>query len=600
MQNFVNSWRDLKRFLDHFSFQNLDVFVLFSALFFAACSVLLTGYDVYTDNQSIQLPLVRLLKDPSLYANDVFAATLPQYASAVWHFVALLNQAIPLEPLLLVLFLFERFLVIYAAGYLARTFAPQSKLAIFGSMVLFSLEPTSILASGTIVRSYFEQTGFFIPFFLLATAALYQGRALLWAVLLAIGFNLNSMYGVYALTYFAALFVFDSSLRWHWKKWLLAFGVFMLFASPGIVLTFSAIKKGTLDTELWLTATEMRFPHHLYPLSWSRVAFLKFGLLALSLLTYLHYTKQRLTRLFRHSFIWVGISLLWLLNAFVAAYVVKSPSLLVIHSGRATDLLCCFAGIALVSACAVNIENHPSQGRLLGATVVATSVLLCLTPILMTQSIKLYLTLASIVSVIVLALWQPSWDRVLAGGSLRRIGSIVTVWFLLVTGNSFISRIKHKGEIYQALIDGPPTEVQQIADWAKEFTATDALFLVHPDDKGQEWRHFRAISERPVFITWADGSAILWQRSFVNQWTERLAALGFDIKQQRQKLQNLSESRELVKSELNRLYESLSDEEVQKLASNYPIHYWVVSHQKSSSFPILYQTSQYKVLAVRS
>jgi hypothetical protein len=599
MQNFVSSRSHLKRFLDHFSFQNLDVFVLVYALFFAACSVLLTGYDVYTDNQAIQLPLVRLLKDSSLYANDAFAATLPQYASVVWQFVALLNQAIPLEPLLLVLFLFERFLVIYAAGYLARTFAPQSKLAIFGSMVLFSLEPTSILASGTIVRSYFEQTGFFIPFFLLATAALYQGRPLLWAVLIAIGFNLNSMYGVYALTYFAALFVFDANLRRHWKKWLLAFGVFMLFASPGILLTFSAIKKGTLDTELWLTATEMRFPHHLYPLSWSRVAFLKFGLLALSLLTYLYYTKQHLPRLFKHSFIWVGISLLWLLNAFVAAYVVKSPSLLVTHSGRATDLLCCFAGIALVSACAINIENNSSQGRLIGATVVATSVLICLTPVLMMRSIKLYLTVVLIVSVIVLALWRVSWDKVLGAGSLRRISSILTIWFLLVTGNSLISRIKHKGEIHQALIDGPPAEVQQIADWAKEHTATDALFLVHPDDQGQEWRHFRAISERPVFITWADGSAILWQRSFVNQWTERLAALGFNIKQQRQKLKNLRESRALTRSELNRLYENLSDDQVQKLTRNYPISYWVISSEKRSSFPIAYQTSHYKVLAIR-
>ena len=95
-------------------------------------------------------------------------------------------------------------------------------------------------------------------------------------------------------------------------------------------------------------------------------------------------------------------------------------------------------------------------------------------------------------------------------------------------------------------------------------TPIEAVFLVDPD-----WGNFRAIAKRSAFVNWKDGSAILWDRSFVKPWTERLKIFGLDITQP-----GLTE--EKGRKKLNSLYEKLTDESLKQLQSRFPINYWVV------------------------
>ncbi|HEY9706831.1 MAG TPA: hypothetical protein V6D48_01370, partial [Oculatellaceae cyanobacterium] len=319
-------------------------------------SFVVSGYRIYEKNQDIQIPLVHLLNNPSLYPNDPFAATLLNYPSLLWQGVAIAARVVPLEPLLFSLFLLERLLVIYTAGNLGRTLAGESKLAIMGAIAIFAMAISPILGEGTIVENYFEQTGFSIPFFLLAIASFYKSRPIPCAIWTAIGFNLNSMYGTYALTYLAAVFLLDFTYRKVWKKWLIAFGLFLVLASPTIFITISAFKASAIDNQLWLVASQVRFFHHLYPLAWKWYEFGKFAVVIISLVVLLYQNQQKMEKLFKHSAIWTGVCLLWLLYAFLAAYVFKSPSMLVMHPARGTDLWYCFAGTALVSICALKFE----------------------------------------------------------------------------------------------------------------------------------------------------------------------------------------------------------------------------------------------------
>lgn len=177
-------------------------------------------------------------------------------------------------------------------------------------MALFALPLNPILGNGTIFLPYFEQTALSIAFFLLAIASFYNSRPILAAIWLAIGFNLNSMYGTYAITYLGAVFLLDSTYRRAWKKWVLSFGLFLLIASPAIVLTLSTFGRNAPDNQLWLAASQARFPHHLYPLTWSKLAFGKFGALIVLLIALLHQNRHRMEKLFKHSVIWAGISVL--------------------------------------------------------------------------------------------------------------------------------------------------------------------------------------------------------------------------------------------------------------------------------------------------
>jgi hypothetical protein len=571
----------------HFKSKNVGLFglniplQLYTFVLFLS-SLLGSGYAVYTTNQAIQIPFVYLLNNSALYPNDPFAATLPYYSSLLWHIVALGVRFIPLEPLFLTLFLLERLFVIYAAGYLARTFFPKSQLAVVGAMALFALGIGPILGSGTVVTFYFEQTGLSIPFFLLSVASFYSSQAILWAIWLAIGFNLNSMYGVYAITYFIGVFLFDSTYRSAWKKWLSCFGLFLLLGSPAIFLTLSAFGRNAHNNSLWMLAAQVRFPHHLYPLSWSKDAFAKFGLLIILLVGLLHQNRHKMPKLFKHSAIWAGISLLWLLYAFVAAYIAKSPSMQVMHPARATDLWYCFAGIALVSLLAVQIEESRGLQRRTFLVVAFSASILIWFP-LISPSILAFCMLA--------LMWQPIWYGILGKGSSKRLALLLTLFVLLVGLHRFRDRLAQTKSVQAALIARPSAAVEQVANWASANTSTDGVFLVSNLVSG-EWDSFRALAKRPLFTTWKDGSAILWDRAFVQPWVERLNALGLDITQP-------GLTQDEVFAQLGSLHEKLRDEEVKQLQFRFPISYWVVPVERSSTFPIAFQNQSYKVLNLK-
>jgi hypothetical protein len=111
------------------------------------------------------------------------------------------------------------------------------------------------------------------------------------------------------------------------------------------------------------------------------------------------------------------------------------------------------------------------------------------------------------------------------------------------------------------------------------------MFLVDP-----HWEEFRALSQRPVFVTWKDGTAMLWERNFVSEWVTRIESFGFSFMNTDQ-LGTTKGS-----SQLSRLYEDMDDEDVTILSNNYPISFWVVPIDQPSSLPSVFQTRDFKVL----
>ncbi|MFB2835367.1 DUF6798 domain-containing protein [Floridanema evergladense] len=554
----------------------IPTYIYFLLLYIS--SLLVTGYVIYSSNQALQIPLVYQLNDPTLFANDPFGDTLSYYASMLWRIIALLVRFIPLEPLFLILFIAERLLVIYAAYNLAKAFVPNSQLAAVGAMALFALVIEPILGSGTIVTANFEQTGLSIPFFLLATASFYKFQPIRCAIWTAIGFNFNSMYGTYALTYFGAVFLLDSQYLKAWKKWLLAFGLFLILASPAIFLTISAFGRSASDNKLWLIASAVRFPYHLYPLTWDKGVFGRFFTLIILVITLLYQNRNKLPQLFKHSVIWAGVSILWLGYAFVAAYIAKSPSMLVMHPARATDLWYCFAAVALVSVCAANLaETKGWKRRAILAAAFAGTILIW-NPI-----IGPYILAVGIIALIL----HPVSYYLLCRVSANRIAFLLAIWVLLIGVQNFQTRLAKSNSFIGALISQPAPPMQQVANWANTKTSPDAVFLVDPS-----WDSFRGLAKRSVFVTWKDGSAILWDRPFVNTWAERLKALGLDITQP-----GLTEGKSRQK--LKVLYQKINDQDVKLLQAHFPINYWIVPQKKASEFPTIFENKSYKILEVK-
>jgi hypothetical protein len=548
-------------------------------LLFYISSLLITGYVIYSSNQALQIPLIYKLNDPTLYPNDPFGDTLPYYSSMLWRVIALLVKVIPLEPLLLTLFLVYRLFLIYAASHLAQTFAPKSQLAAVGAMALFALALDPILGSGTIVSNTFEQTGLSIPFFLLATASLYKFNPIWCAVWTAIGFNLNSMYGTYTLTYFGAVFLLDSNYLKAWKKWLPAFGLFLILASPAIFLTLSAFGRGATDNSLWLIASEIRFPHHLYPLTWDKAVFGRFFLLIILLLTFLYQYRDRMGKLFKHSVIWAGVGIFWLAYAFFAAYIAKSPSMIVMHPARGTDLWYCFAAVAFVSACAIKLEETKGwQKRAFLAAVFGATILIW-NPIL-----GPYIIAVCIIALIL----HPVAYYLLCKVSPNRLAILLTLSVFLFGLQNFQSDLSKSKSFAAAFINQPASTLVEVANWANANAPSDAVFIVDPTGWGE---HFRGLAKRPAFVTWKDGSAILWDRPYVKTWAQRIKALGVDITDS-----GLTEKK--VRQKLKSLYAKMSDEDVKLIQSRFPVKYWIVPPKKVSQFPQVFENKTFKVLEI--
>ena len=343
-------------------------------------SLLITGYQVYSANHAMQIPYVQWINNPSLFPNDPFVSTFVHYIGPIWQVVAIISNYVPLESLLIILFLVTRALILVAAARLAMTLYPGSRLAAVGAMAFFALSPTPLIGHGTLVINYFEHTSLSIAFLLLATAAFYSRSPFYWVLWFAIGFNLNVLYGTYACVYFAALFLLDTNYRSNWKIWVLPGFLFVALTSPTIIQTASEFRVDTVDKELWLRVSEVRHPFHIFPLTWKPFKYnLLFAFISCSVIV-IYLGKKELSKLFKHGLIWLAVSLCWLIYAFVAAYVVKSPAMLIMHPARGTDLFFAFAVITMIAVLACLINDKTNHKRLYVISVSYTHLTLPTTP----------------------------------------------------------------------------------------------------------------------------------------------------------------------------------------------------------------------------
>ena len=473
------------------------------------------------------------------------------------------------------MFLLERVFVLYAAAKLASTIAPKSKLAPVAAMILFALIPKPILGNGTIVQIYFEQTGMSIPFILLAMAALYVNRQYLWAVWLALAFNMNSLYGMHAIVYFAAVMVIYPAYRREWKKWLAAIGLFVLVASPAIFYSAQAFLRESSDSDLWILANQVRSLHHLFPMFWDKRVFVKFFALLFIVIAVIWQKKNEQKQLFKIGIVWAGVGVLWLVYAFIGTAVFESPAMVIMQPARATDFWYAFAGITLISICALEIEKHVQSRRFL--TIILLACIFFWKPVI----------LPFILIGLIFLLWEPLWKYVLLEGSPKRLSLILVMLFFFLGLYTARGRVKSGSGGY--IFVPPDRQVTTLADWARESTNNDAVFLVNPATR---WGNFRLLSERPVYVTWKDGSALLWDRSYTDIWIERLKDLGYDITRGRNMRSNRDEK-------LTAVYNSLTDDFIKNMKLKYKLDFWVVEKDHQSSYPVVYKTGDLKILEIR-
>lgn len=569
----------------------VDQLLLLAVGFINFCvSLCITGYNAYSGNRSIQLALVNLLRDGSLYPNDPVRETLYRYASLLWWLVAHVPANLPLDRVELVLFLLVRALLIYAVYRLARVLFPGSLLAPIGSMAIFGLVPQPLIAEGTIMPNIFEQTGTTIPSILLATADFLSRRYWMSALWTSVAFSLTPVYGSYLLFYLAPIALLHPVYRKEWKLWGRALLLLFVLCLPAALLAMKSQNVSQFDITTWYIVQRVRSPHHLFPLSfplndWAMYILMLVVATGSALVLD---NKDSLRRQVAGT--WLIVCLLFVLIAFIAAYIVQSRLLLVWQTARATDVWLCLMSILSVGVVGERIEEH-----LFGRTVMSRAgfALCCLWFALLINlwSIgphpKASLVFAASITGIG---WLVTAKQNSSGKTATRIlSTVVGLCLILVAGRVFVSSPPGLSLFH----DSP---VYPFAQWAGKSTSKEALFLIPPGDE-DAWPSFRALSQRNVFVTWKDGTNVFFSPSYASVWVDRMKALGVDIMNMRL---GLTERPSVDGSNINQIYDRLDDTSVQQLAERYKIDYWVLRRDKPTRFPVVFQHGKWKVVQLRT
>lgn len=546
--------------------------VLFVVLL--AVSFLATGYSVYNWNHALQIPHVNRISDSSLYPGDPFVESLDSYLGVLWPLLAFLGPLVSLKVLLAVGFIMERLLGLFAARELARAFCGENPLPRALAMTLYALAPIPLLGAGTLVPNYFEHTGLSVPFFMLAAAALARRRYFAWAIFAGIGVNLNVMYGLYAFTYFAVIASADPDIPKKWKSLLPAVVLFILLCSWQAWGALKILLNSGDGDGSWVRVAESHLPFHLFPMTWKWERFARVGALMAIAFIVFKYSKTRskgglaATLGFRFNLVALG----WLVFAFVAAYVINARWALSFQAARGMDLWYFLAGIPVICLLAGDSPGPAKIFSLLAACVV-----------LVPEKALIACAAAGVTLFLLKSRAFPAWCN-------KRAAILAVLGFALVVGlTAFARRACEENGVSRAAVKAASPGVSDLAEWANHNTPVNAAFLVPPHQKS-----FRALLRRPVFVTWKDGAAMLWDRGYMNIWVERLGALGIDVLSP-----DFLDRTKKVSHILEKAYNDLEKGDVLRIKDKYGLDYMVVQVGENTAFKTVYQNEFYKIVKTK-
>ena len=558
-----------------------------------AISVVNTGYRYFCDNHALQLPLVEKILDPGLFPNDPFVETLTDYESWVWWIIAKLSQIVDLKWVLLVSFLLTRCLLVYSCARVGAALVPDSPLAMFGAAALAALVPQSILGNGNLTEVYFEQTSLFVPLFMLALAYLLEGKAVRFYVFWALAFLINPMYGSWAGIFFLGTYLIDTN-RPGFKVMLRTAPIFVLLVTPIVVQGFLALSQPKPDPGLWSWAIRLLNSPHLAPSTWPLAQFRDFALFGALVIAIGLLVRRSFPRVQSLTSMWTALACGFLTLGIVVGRTDRWLEILVLQPARATDLFYLSAGVAIVAATADLVVQRPTAVRILLFTGTFSATGYLLSPSFRHHAVWAMLLMGVVVAglVAVQRRWRPE-IRIVRGPVWLAV-SVMGVLMLAMFG-SFQERAEKWRSREKALVRGPDAQIVAIADWARRSTAEDAIFFHDPIH--WDWAQFRYLADRPVYATWKDASAVLWDPPYTEEWSRRFAAFGF--RDQWRDRWDISKRGEIfrMRSSMRLRYNRLKPSDIRLMLRDFDIDYWIAPRKAwSKNYPVVFETEHFKVL----
>lgn len=508
------------------------IFVLLSTLLVAFG---LQGFEHGRINnfsdQSIQLPIIYSYADPSLFSGDFLLQARESYVTLFYPTLGYISRAVPLDALMLGLYLLSVGLTITAVYSLAETLFPNRDIGLFAVVLWMAYLPN--LGGDYIHSPFVTHSTFAISLALWAIVLIFRQKKIAAAVLLGFIANINAMTSFFVVFMWAFAVVTD---RKQWSLRLLVLPVVMgVMALPILLWRFSLpLVEASLDD--FVSIIRLRLWYAVFPFSISLVLWL--GFFALLILWFYSFQYGKAVR---HPFVLRmvgGISALCLVGTFFSE-VIPLEFMIELQLIRSSWLINLFILIYIANMIRewLNIGDRHKIMLAFGL-VIALAIprwFMERIPIPHPTPYPLYVNFdtpwvdrdtptfwvisSAVLAGLVFVVW---WITHRPNTSYpRTVSRLIVGWFTVSIGVF----------ILPAFLDSqvPSEQVQMTKSWEESLvwveknTPKDARFVTPPTFDG-----FRVSAKRPNIGDWKDGTVGIFNNGWAIEWYEVMLDLGFD------------------------------------------------------------------------
>ncbi len=235
-----------------------------ACILLAIAHVILGGYRLGVGNQTIQIPFLKHIINPSLYPHDPTIETIKVYPTFFFNLLAPFLRRLDIAQVYLILHLVTAFAVLAAAYGLARAIFRDRLAGLLTVFLLFAGHHHA-LAGDDLYSLGFTHTWAVFPVAIGALIFFYRGWYVAAAVLTGLLFNLHALTAGYLLAMIGVWMLLHLP-ELGWKKPVLCGLLIMATALPTIILM---LHHQSFDAE-WVRLTYLRSADHSFPSVWWR------------------------------------------------------------------------------------------------------------------------------------------------------------------------------------------------------------------------------------------------------------------------------------------------------------------------------------------
>ncbi len=534
----------------------------------AYLNIVAYGFHFGLNNHEFELPLVNLLRNPSLYPNDAIREGLLRLPTLFWPIVAQLSRWLSTEQVLFIFFVLTKIVFFVAVARLGTRMVKDYRLvACIILAIAFSpfLERPTPFGHSNILDYIQTHTSLAVAMILWVGVFLIEEHWMSAIVICGLATYISSLVVVYTLF---ALLVF-AFLDWRRRKGQILAGALLgaVITIPAFALWHdrlsTAVPKGFVQALLMLSPGHLTLRSHpAHQLIYGT------GLLAAAVLMPFIARKAGLCRELRLEVLALSYLIPVVLGAFFGEFLL-TPGFARLQLLRADSFLVLYA-VLLIQVYGANLllgeeEVRPRATLLLGSLAILlpisrspgllwplfVAMLLWADPKLRFEALWQHLAgslgrspatgivlLACFVTAGRVALaWSSAGGVVilaLVGGCLLAYGGSSAIVSARITQLAValcctamvlvgIDEAPKPSNLWNPIIKPGQiaTDWFDVQRWAKDHTPTDAQFLVPTRVGG-----FRMFSERSCWGEWKDGSVVYWFPPFADVYRQRMEALG--------------------------------------------------------------------------